>query len=128
MYRYMMKYMNLTCLKNNVFMVNSGFSVRQNQDSESVRSNCEAVHFRITVCLSTNRELKIYDVKAATTPQILHIYGTKTKALHFLHVFFFYFCTFLSRSRQICDVKWPFLKCYRESAHIAANLSFLFYL
>ena len=71
-------------------MINSGFSVRQNQDSESVRSNCEAVHFRITVCLSTNRELKIYDVKAATTPQILHIYGTETKALHVLHVLFLF--------------------------------------
>jgi len=38
---------------------------------------------------------------------------------------FFHFCTFLSRSRQICDVKWPFLEFYREREHTAANLDFL---
>ena len=37
----------------------------------------------------------------------------------------FHFCTFLSRSRQICDVKWPFLKFYREGEHTATNLNFL---
>ena len=37
----MMKYMNLTYLKNNVFMINSGFSVRQNQDSECHVSEIE---------------------------------------------------------------------------------------
>ena len=39
---------------------------------------------------------------------------------------FFYFCAFLSRSRQICDVKWPFLKFYREREHSGANLNILF--
>jgi len=39
--RYTMKYMNLTYLKNNVFMINSGFSVRQNQDSECHVSEIE---------------------------------------------------------------------------------------
>ena len=38
---------------------------------------------------------------------------------------FFYFCTFLSRSRQICDLKWPCLKFYRECEHTAVNLNFL---
>ena len=33
-----------------------------------------------------NREFKIYDATAATTPQILHISWSKTKALHALHV------------------------------------------
>ena len=37
----------------------------------------------------------------------------------------FHFCTFLSRFRQICDVKWSFLKFYREREHTAANLNFL---
>ena len=39
---------------------------------------------------------------------------------------FFYFCTFLSRSRQMCDVKWPFLKFYREREHSGANLNIIF--
>ena len=38
---------------------------------------------------------------------------------------FFHFCTFLSHSRQICDVQWPFLKFYRECQHTGADLNFL---
>ena len=50
--------------------------------------------------------------------QILHIWWTKTKAVHTLHVLsFFYFCTFLVLSRQICDVIRPFLKFCREREH-----------
>ena len=37
----------------------------------------------------------------------------------------FHFCTFHARSRQMGDVKWPFLKFYREREHTAANLNFL---
>ena len=37
----------------------------------------------------------------------------------------FHFCTFLSRSRQICDVKWPFFKFCREREYMAGNLNFL---
>ena len=37
----------------------------------------------------------------------------------------YYFCTFLSRSRQICDVKRPFLKFYREHEHTGVNWNFL---
>ena len=37
----------------------------------------------------------------------------------------FHFCTFLSSSRQICDVKWPFLKFYREHEHSGANLNII---
>ena len=33
------------------------------------------------------REFKIYEAKAATTPQILHTLWTKTKALHTFYVF-----------------------------------------
>ena len=39
---------------------------------------------------------------------------------------FFQFRAFLSSSRQICDVKWPFLKFYREREHSGANLNILF--
>ena len=38
--------------------------------------------------------------------------------------FFFYFWTFLSRSLQICVVKWPFLTFYRERGQTGANLYF----
>ena len=38
-----------------------------------------------------NRELNINDATAATTPQNLHTFKTKTKVLHAHHVLFFFF-------------------------------------
>ena len=50
------------------------------------------------------REFKMYDATAATTPQIL-LYNEAKQKLCTLFTCLFHFCTFLSRSRQICDVK-----------------------
>ena len=40
--------------------------------------------------------------------------------------FFFQFRAFLSTSRKTCDVKWPFLKFYREREHLGENFNILF--
>ena len=37
----------------------------------------------------------------------------------------FHFCSFLSRSRQVCDVKWPNFKFSKKREHTTANLNFL---
>ena len=57
----------------------------------------------------TNRELKIYNATAATTTQILFCgFNEPKRKLCTPFTCFSYFATFLSHSRQICEVKWPF--------------------
>ena len=58
----------------------------------------------LTLVSTNNREFKIYDAIEATTPHILHSNEQKQNLCTPLTCFY-YFCTFLSRSRQICDVK-----------------------
>ena len=69
-------------------------------------------------------EVKNYDATAATTPQILPIKLTKTRRSETPFTCFFYFCTSISRSRQIYDVKWLFLKFLQRTWTHSRNFKF----
>ena len=64
---------------------------------------------------------------ARKTSQIC-IFNDKNNRFCTLCTCVFHFCTFLSRSRKICNVKWLNFKFNEKREHTTANLNFLYFL
>ena len=68
----------------------------------------------LLLCLQSSRYEIIRSLRSTTWQQRQRhkfcIFNEQKLNLFTLFTCFYYFCTFLSRSRQICDVKWPFME------------------